>query len=206
VHPLLQRRSPGNILAGSLQWPSVGADLSVCLEAGEVIRWSGLMYVAELRYGGKQDPRWDRVWTLVGQVPCVITDRRISYRGEKVVPSTDRWAAVAARIEEPDSAGEPSILAGQVRFQWPAGVLLTRTKHDVRILKALSQAVGTGSYRAGRLLRSTTLTHHAAAAGMAMNNPRPTAAACRGLALAIANHGWRGALIRWTSHGPNAIR
>jgi hypothetical protein len=64
VYPLLQGRTPANVLAGSLQWPIVTSDLSVHFDADEVIRWRGQAYVAELRWDGPQDPQWERVWAL----------------------------------------------------------------------------------------------------------------------------------------------
>jgi CHAT domain-containing protein/tetratricopeptide (TPR) repeat protein len=60
----------------------------------------------------------------------MVTDRRIIYQGERVVRCTCRWATVANRIN--DATGKASILAGQVRFQWPAGVSLILRQGDGR--------------------------------------------------------------------------
>jgi CHAT domain-containing protein/tetratricopeptide (TPR) repeat protein len=123
VHPLLQSRTPVSVVTGSLQWPVVNPDFSLRFEPGEAIRWTGRLHVAELRFGGPEDRRWHRVWALAGPVDCVVTDRRIIYRGEKVLRCTCRWAAIANRIN--DMADKTAIFVGQVRFQWPAAVLLT---------------------------------------------------------------------------------
>ena len=123
VHPLLQSRTPAAVVSGSIQWPVVNPDFSTRLEPGEAMRWTGRLHVAEFRFGGPEDRSWHRVWALAGPGDCVVTDRRIIYRGERVVRCTCRWAKMADRIN--DTAGKASILAGQVRFQWPAAVLLT---------------------------------------------------------------------------------
>src|SRR5450631_62431 len=69
-------------------------------------------------------------------------------------------------------------------------------KQAERPRKMLSQAVGTGLNRAGLWRCWTCPTVQAAPAGMAMNRASATAAACRGSAEAVANHGWRADLIR----------
>ena len=123
MYPLLQSRTPTAMDSGSLQWPVVEPDFSVRLEPGEAIRWTGRLHVGELRFGGPEDRRWHRTWALAGPVDCVVTDRRITYQGERVIKCTCRWATIANRIN--DTGGKASILVGQVRFQWPAAVLLT---------------------------------------------------------------------------------
>jgi CHAT domain-containing protein/tetratricopeptide (TPR) repeat protein len=128
VHPLLQSRNPAALVSGSLLWPVVNPDLSVRLDRGEAIRWSGRLHVAEHRLGGPEDRSWHRVWALAGPAECTVTDRRVIYQGERVVRCTCRWATVANRIN--DTGGKESTLVGQVRFQWPGGVSLVLRQSD----------------------------------------------------------------------------
>lgn len=109
-----------------LMWPSVTGDLLIRLEPDEVIRWRGTATVAEARRGTSNDEKWELIWRLTGSADVLITDRRITYRGHDVHKGTGQLAAAVADLGQPSASAAPSVLTGQVRFQWLAAILLAR--------------------------------------------------------------------------------
>jgi hypothetical protein len=131
VTSLITVRYPNDTSVDDLLWPAVTPGLLIRLEPGEVLRWRGRAHVAEDRYAEPQvlHADYERVWNLLGPADCLITDRRITYRGDR--GNTLQWsggmsAAVAPSLREPRGDSHWGMPMGQVRFQWPLNVVVQR--------------------------------------------------------------------------------
>ena len=110
--------------ADDLIWPAVTGDLLIRLEPSEVIRWRGAANVGEIRRPQQPGAAWELVWKLTEPADCLITDRRITYRGHDFRKGTGPMATAVAELRRPQTVAVPSVLAGQVRYQWAAAVSL----------------------------------------------------------------------------------
>jgi CHAT domain-containing protein/tetratricopeptide (TPR) repeat protein len=128
VPPLIAFRDCSDPGVDDLMWPVVTEDLLIRLEPGEVTRWRGTATVAEVRQVGQADDKWELVWRLTEPADVLITDRRITYRGYDFRKGTGQIAAEVAALGRPCTTAAPSVLAGQVRFQWAAAIRLARVR------------------------------------------------------------------------------
>jgi CHAT domain-containing protein len=130
--PLITVRRDPQAAVNDVLWPTVSGDLLIRLDPDEVIRWRGLAYVAETRWDGQRDSPWQRIWKVPEPADCLITDRRLTYRVNKIERGTGQLATIADSLKVPTD-GPPWVLAGQVRFQWPAVVILAATHQHAGI-------------------------------------------------------------------------
>jgi len=125
-HLLICARRPAEGEVGEPSWPGVTEELALRLEPGEVVRWRGQVDVLgearALADGGSDDVR---VWSLQDVSDFVVTDRRLLYAGQGLtVNRTGRGRRLTAGVRKAyGSLPEGGrILAGQVRFEWPADI------------------------------------------------------------------------------------
>ncbi len=123
-------RDPTETAVGDLLWPVVTRELLIRLEPGEVIRWRGPADVGEVRRTDLHESGLRRAWKLA-PADCLITDRRITYRASNAQqPGTGTLATTASASgrRRPGGNSQPTVLAGQVRFQWPFAVVLSTSR------------------------------------------------------------------------------
>jgi hypothetical protein len=126
VSALIAFRNQADPGTDDLMWPAVTGDLLIRLEPDETIRWRGTATVAEVRRGRNNDDKWELIWRLTKPADVVITDRRITYRGDDFRRGTGQLAAAVAGLGRPSTSAVPSVLTGHVRFQWLAAISLAR--------------------------------------------------------------------------------
>jgi len=124
---LVAVRDPTETAVGDLLWPVVTRELLIRLEPGEVIRWRGLADVGEVRRTDRHESGLRRAWKLTS-ADCVITDGRITYRASNAQQLGTAALATTGGSHRPRGDSQPTVLAGQVRFQWPFAVALSTSK------------------------------------------------------------------------------
>jgi tetratricopeptide (TPR) repeat protein len=126
MRPLIALRGYTSNYVSDLLWPALTETLQIRMDRGETIRWHGLANVIESRRADQEE----RIWTLAEPVDCVITDRRLMYLARRISLGTGALAAKASTLTRKQEPGPNSRFVGQVRFEWPAAVTLT--KHEVK--------------------------------------------------------------------------
>ena len=119
------------------RWPAMTADGLVRLSADETIRWRGRATVAEsCRRQGRGS---ERVWSLTEPADILVTDQRLVFScgkfqkgstwfGFGMIGAPVALAATGISHARAVRRRQGKIAAGQVRFEWPANVMLQTQK------------------------------------------------------------------------------